>query len=77
MVHYYHVGGLLLLSIFNVKRFKIISKLRTLLKHNIWCNRLVALGGESYRNRRGCSSEILNLTPKGDHLGVAQAFCDL
>ena len=27
-------------------------------------------------NRRGCSSEILNLTPKGDHLGVAQAFCD-
>ena len=27
-------------------------------------------------NRRGCSSEILNLTAKGDHLGVAQAFCD-
>ena len=27
-------------------------------------------------NRRGCSSKILNLTPKGDHLGVAQAFCD-
>ena len=27
-------------------------------------------------NRRRCSSEILNLTPKGDHLGVAQAFCD-
>ena len=27
-------------------------------------------------NRRGCSSEILNLTPKGDHLGMAQAFCD-
>ena len=23
-----------------------------------------------------CLSEILNLTPKGDHLGVAQAFCD-
>ena len=22
-------------------------------------------------NRRGCSSEILNLTPKGGHLGVA------
>ena len=34
-------------------------------------------GGTSIRNRRGCSSEILNLTPKGDHLGVAQAFCDL
>ena len=27
-------------------------------------------------NRRGCLSEILNLTPKGDHLGMAQAFCD-
>ena len=26
--------------------------------------------------RRGCSSEILNLTPKGGYLGVAQAFCD-
>ena len=24
----------------------------------------------------GSSSEILNLTSKGDHLGVAQAFCD-
>ena len=24
----------------------------------------------------GMPSEILNLTPKGDHLGVAQAFCD-
>ena len=31
-------------------------------------------GGLPYR--LGCSSEILNLTPKGDHLGVAQAFCD-
>ena len=27
-------------------------------------------------NRRGRSSEILNLTPKEDHLGVVQAFCD-
>ena len=34
-------------------------------------------GGIPIWNRRGCSSEILNLTPKGDHLGVAQAFCDL
>ena len=25
-------------------------------------------------NRRGCLLENLNLTPKGDHLGVAQAF---
>ena len=33
-------------------------------------------GGTPIWNRRGCSSEILNLTPKGDHLGVAQAFCD-
>ena len=32
--------------------------------------------GTSIWNRRGCSSEIFNLTPKGDHLGVAQAFCD-
>ena len=33
-------------------------------------------GGSPIWNRRRCSSEILNLTPKGDHLGVAQAFCD-
>ena len=34
-------------------------------------------GGETpIWNRRGYSSEILNLTPKGDHQGVAQAFCD-
>ena len=36
-------------------------------------------GGDSHMKpsgRRGCSSEILNLTPKGDHLGVAQGFCD-
>ena len=33
-------------------------------------------GGTPIWNGRGCSSEILNLTPKGDHLGVAQAFCD-
>ena len=34
------------------------------------------LSGGGIWNRRGCSSEILNLTSKGDHLGVAQAFCD-
>ena len=28
-------------------------------------------GGTPIWNRRGCSSEILNLTPKGDHLGEA------
>ena len=27
-------------------------------------------------NRRGCSSEIMDITPKGDHMGMAQAFCD-
>ena len=39
--------------------------------------RITARGGDPIWNRRGCSSEILNLTPKGDHLGVAQAFCNL
>ena len=33
-------------------------------------------GGIPIWNIRGCTSEILNLTPKGDHLGVAQAFFD-
>ena len=33
-------------------------------------------GGTPIWNRRGCSSKILNLTPKGDHLGVAHALCD-
>ena len=33
-------------------------------------------GGTPIWNRRGCSSEILNLTPEGNHLGVAQALCD-
>ena len=33
-------------------------------------------GGTPIWNRQGCSLEILNLTPKGDHLGMAQAFCD-
>ena len=28
-------------------------------------------------NRRGCSSEILNLTPKGDHLGPWGPFYQL
>ena len=28
-------------------------------------------GGTPIWNRRGCSSEILNSTPKGDHLGMA------
>ena len=41
-------------------------------------DKLHTRGGEGTPiwNRRGCSSEILNLTPKGDSLGVAQAFCD-
>ena len=33
-------------------------------------------GGTPIWNRQGCSSEILNLTPKGDHLGVAKANFD-
>ena len=33
-------------------------------------------GGTPIWNRWGCSTEILNLTPKGDHLGMAKAFCD-
>ena len=33
-------------------------------------------GGTSILNRQECLSEILNLKPKGDHLGVAQAFYD-
>ena len=31
-------------------------------------------GGTPMWNRRGCLLENLNLTPKGDHPGVAQAF---
>ena len=31
-------------------------------------------GGAPIWIRQGCSSEILNLTPKGDHLGVTEAF---
>ena len=31
-------------------------------------------GGTLIWKRRGCLSEILNLTPKGDH--PVQAFCD-
>ena len=37
-----------------------------------YINKLVVPAGKTpIWNRRGCSSEILNLTPKGDHLGVA------
>ena len=52
------------------------------LKVLINLNQLLALtpggggGGTLIWNRRGCSSEFFNLTPKGDHLGVAEAFCD-
>ena len=42
------------------------------LKGNKKCPEQEARGGRTpIWNRRGCSSEILNLTPKGDHLGVA------
>ena len=33
-------------------------------------------GGAPIWNRWDARREILNLTPKGEHLGVAQAFCD-
>ena len=33
-------------------------------------------GGDSHMELTGMLVENLNLTPKGDHLGVAQAFCD-
>ena len=33
-------------------------------------------GGDSHMEQTGMILEILNLTRKGDHLGVAQAFCD-
>ena len=46
-------------------------------RHFLWLRPPVGGGGgPPIWNRWGCSSEILNLTPKGDHLGVAQAFCD-
>ena len=46
-----------------------------------WCARKKSVDyfpgwGTPIWNRRGCSSEILNLTPNGDYLGMAQAFCD-
>ena len=45
-------------------------------RHSCGNGNILIPGGTPIRNRRGCSSESLNLTPKGDHLGVAQAFCD-
>ena len=33
-------------------------------------------GGDSHMKQTGMLVGILNLTPKGDHLGMAQAFCD-
>ena len=33
-------------------------------------------GGAPIWNRQDAHWEILNLTPKGEHLGVAQVFCD-
>ena len=33
-------------------------------------------GGDSHMKQIGILVGNLNLTPKGDHLGVAQAFCD-
>ena len=33
-------------------------------------------GGAPIWNIRDARREMLNSTPKGEHLGVAQAFCD-
>ena len=58
-----------------VKELKVIH--RSCLKCCIWKihikekRRADPGGGTPIWNRRGCLSEILNLTPKGDHLGVA------
>ena len=51
-----------------------ISNTTAITRFNICSNH--PSGGTPIWNRRGCSSEILDLTPKGDHLGVAQAFRD-
>ena len=48
--------------------FQLSTSLLILSKHR---GEDVPRGGTPIWNRRGCSSEILNLTPKGDHLGVA------
>ena len=55
-------------------------------RRKVWVKRPILLASFRLRlppggrnpiwNRRECSSGILKLTPKGDHLGVAQAFCD-
>ena len=36
----------------------------------------LALGGNSYMEQMGMLVRNFEFTPKGDHLGVAQAFCD-
>ena len=40
------------------------------------CREVARGGGDSHMKQTGCSLDILNSTPKGDHWGVAQAFCD-
>jgi len=69
---------------------KCISKSECMLYmgvHYSWVNNFMVLTngkvnmnpggrGTPIWNRRGCSLEILNLTPKGDRLGMAQALCD-
>ena len=81
------VGRLIWLPLFAcVAKFPFLS--RTKCMNYMYCMNLarhIELGGGEGScsqvgtpiwNRRGCSLKILNLTPKEDHLGVAQAFCD-
>ena len=60
----------------NAVKFKLPSELLKKAKGATWeynkqHKRKKSRGGTPIRNRRGCSSEIVNLTPKGDLLGVA------
>ena len=46
------------------------------ISQNTEYGKIVQNGGIPIANRQGCSSRILNLTPKGDRLGAAQTLCD-
>jgi len=46
---------------------------RKLFKNVPWAN---CPRGDSYMEQTGMLVGNFELTPKGDHLGVAQAFCD-
>ena len=63
-------------GVFRGARFSSLEgEKRAPLKTSEW-EATVSRGVDSHMKQTGCSSKILNLTPKGDHLDVAQAFCD-